>query len=129
MSFFSWFKKASQKTKKQDTNFPNVVVGQITAIDAHPNASRLQLATVNVGKNLKIVCGAPNIAVGQYVPVAMIGACLANGMAIQQASIRGVDSEGMICAEDELGIGNDHTGIIVFEKACVGDPIDEYIKK
>ncbi|MCX6792540.1 MAG: hypothetical protein NTY12_00785 [Candidatus Falkowbacteria bacterium] len=115
--------------KNNKTKFPKVVVGQIVAIENHPNADRLQLATVNVGKHLKVVCGAPNISIGQLVPVALVGAALPNGIVIQQASIRGVDSEGMICAEDELCIGHDHSGIIVFSEGKIGDTIDKYIKK
>jgi len=124
MSFFSnLFSK-----KPTHTRFPNVVVGKIVDISAHPNADRLQLTTVDVGRKLKIVCGAPNIAVGQLVPVALVGASLPTGLVIQQAAIRGVDSEGMLCAADELGIGTDHSGIMIFEEARIGDCIDNYIK-
>jgi phenylalanyl-tRNA synthetase beta chain len=125
----SWLKNIFSSKQNKKTNFPNVVVGQIVAIENHPNADRLQLATVNVGKNIKVVCGAPNIAIGQLVPVALVGAVLANGLVIQQASIRGVESQGMICAADELGIGHDHTGIIVLDNGKIGEPIDNYINK
>ncbi len=126
----SFFRRLFGTSKNIDsTKFPNVVVGKIIDIESHPNANRLQLATVDVGKRLRIVCGAPNIAVGQFVPVALVGATLANGLVIQQAAIRGVDSEGMLCAEDELGIGSDHSGIMIFENARVGDPIDNYLNK
>lgn len=127
MSFFSFLFKGSS-AKENQTRFPNVVVGQIVSIEAHPNADRLQLATVNVGHHLKVVCGAPNIEVGQFVPVALVGAALPNGLVIQQAAIRGVDSQGMICAADELGVGSDHSGVIVFSEGCVGEPIDQYLK-
>ncbi len=126
MALFSWFTNLFSK-KQASTRFPNVVVGKIVDINAHPNADRLQLATVDVGRKLKIVCGAPNIAVGQLVPVALIGASLPTGMVIQQAAIRGVDSEGMLCAADELGIGTDHSGIMTFADARIGDCIDNYI--
>jgi phenylalanyl-tRNA synthetase beta chain len=125
----SFLRRLFGSKKPDSTKFPNVVVGKIIDIESHPNANRLQLATVDVGKRLRIVCGAPNIAVGQFVPVALVGASLANGLVIQQAAIRGVDSEGMLCAEDELGIGSDHSGIMVFESARVGDPIDNYLNK
>lgn len=124
MSFFS----ALFAKKTKNTRFPKVVVGKIVDIEAHPNADRLRLTTVDIGRRLKIVCGAPNIAVGQLVPVALVGATLPTGAVIQQAAIRGVDSEGMLCAADELGIGDDHSGIIIFEEARIGEPIDEYIK-
>lgn len=116
-------------SKGQKTKFPGVVVGQIISIDAHPNADRLQLATVNVGKKIKVVCGAPNIAIGQLVPVALVGTVLPSGMVIQQSTIRGVESEGMICAEDELGIGEDHTGIVVLTSGNIGEPIDKYLNR
>lgn len=116
-------------SKNSKTRFPNVVIGRILQIESHPNADRLQLATVDVGHHLRLVCGAPNIAVGQYVPVALVGACLPNGVVIQQSTIRGVDSEGMICAPDELGLGSDHSGVIVFEEGKIGASIDLYIKK
>ncbi len=124
MSFFSnLFSK-----KPAPTRFPKVVVGKVLEVEAHPNADRLRLATVDVGEKLRIVCGAPNLAVGQLVPVALVGASLPNGIVIQQSTIRGVDSDGMICALDELGLGEDHSGIIVFERGTIGDAIDSYIK-
>jgi phenylalanyl-tRNA synthetase beta chain len=94
----------------------NVVVGKILEIRKHPNADKLQIAIVDVAKEkLQIVCGAPNIAVGQKVPVALVGAKLPNGLEIKEAEIRGVKSFGMICAEDELGLGKDHAGILVLD--------------
>ncbi len=123
MSFFSnLFSRRPKETK-----FPHVVVGKILSIEKHPNADRLRCAVVDVGRQLHIVCGAPNIEVGQLVPVALIGASLPSGMVIQAASIRGVQSEGMICAADELGLGTDHTGIMVLAAGKVGEPIDAYI--
>lgn len=121
------FLKNIFSNKKLVTKFPNVVVGQITAITNHPNADRLKLTTVNIGQNLEVVCGANNIEIGQFVPVALVGATLPNGMVIQQATIRGVDSSGMLCAADELGIGIDHSGIMILNNAKIGDPIDKYI--
>ncbi len=124
MSFLSrWF----SKPKSTETKFPNVVVGRIMSIENHPNADRLRCVEVDVGETLKIVCGAPNIEVGQLVPVAMVGASLPSGIVIQQAALRGVDSFGMLCAADELGIGTDHSGIMVLSGGTVGEPIDKYI--
>ena len=124
MSFFSrLFSK-----KSAETRFPNVVVGRILAIEAHPNADRLRIATVSTGgEPLQIVCGAPNIAPEQLVPVALVGASLPGGITINQAKIRGVDSFGMICAADELGLGGDHSGIMVLTGGAPGEAIDEHI--
>ncbi len=96
-----------------------IVVGQVKECGKHPNADKLSLTRVDVGNGglLQIVCGAPNVAAGQKVMVATIGTKLypAEGepFTIKKGKIRGEASEGMICAEDELGIGNDHSGIIV----------------
>ena len=134
-----WFKKllnTEKSTKKAPENqlahsFENVVVGKILEINKHPNADRLRLAKVDVGnKELEVVCGAPNIKVGDKVPVALVGAILPNGMEIKAAEIRGQKSFGMLCAEDELGIGADHSGIMILdEKAEIGMEFAEYINK
>lgn len=117
--------------------FKNVVVGKILEVNPHPNADRLRLAKVDVSpsassgqanKKLDIVCGAPNIEPGQLVPVAMIGAVLPNGLEIKEAEVRGEKSEGMMCAEDELGLGSDHDGILILDKkAKVGQPFADYL--
>ncbi|MEI8143661.1 MAG: phenylalanine--tRNA ligase subunit beta [Candidatus Berkelbacteria bacterium] len=106
-----------------------VVVAEILKIDRHPNADRLQIATVTDGSDeFIVVCGAPNIAVGQKVPFAKIGAKLPD-FEIKKAEIRGVESFGMLCAADELGLGTDHSGIIILEKECeLGQPYSHYIK-
>lgn len=111
------------------TKFPKVVVGLIKEVKAHPNADRLKLTQVEIAdKTLKIVCGANNIAAGQKVPVALVGAILPNGMEIKPAVIRGEASEGMLCAADELGLGTDHSGIkLLSERASVGEAIDKYL--
>ncbi len=125
MSFFSsLFKKKTTDAVKATTKFPGVVIGKIISIEPHPNADRLQIAQVDIGTTLKIVCGAPNIAPEQLVPVATIGATLPNGMTITKATIRGVESNGMLCAEDELGLGTDHSGIKILTKGNIGEPID-----
>ncbi len=91
-----------------------VVIGEVLTKEKHPDADRLSVATVNVGtETLHIVCGASNLAAGQKVPVALAGAQLPCGLTIKKSMIRGMESNGMICAEDELGLGKDHEGIIV----------------
>ncbi|KKR15331.1 MAG: Phenylalanine-tRNA ligase beta subunit [Candidatus Falkowbacteria bacterium GW2011_GWA2_39_24] len=117
------------KTGEQITKFPGVVVGRVLSVNKHPNADRLQLAVVDVGQEqLDIVCGGPNLAVEQLVPVALIGAQLPNGLVIKLATIRGSQSQGMICAEDELGLGTKHETIIVLSgQAKVGGPIDNFL--
>ncbi|MCL4115717.1 UNVERIFIED_CONTAM: hypothetical protein GTU68_056547 [Idotea baltica] len=96
-----------------------LVVGEVLTCDKHPNADKLSLTTVNVGGEnpLQIVCGAPNVAQGQKVIVATVGTTLypseGDSFKIKKGKIRGEVSEGMICAEDEIGIGNSHAGIIV----------------
>ena len=110
-----------------------LVIGQVISKSKHPNADRLSLTTVNIGNSndLSIVCGAPNVEANQKVVVAPVGCTLhhINGESfeIKKSKIRGELSEGMICAEDEIGIGTDHDGIIVLEeKAEVGTLLKEY---
>ena len=96
-----------------------VVAGRVLTCVQHPNADRLRITTVDLGDGspVQIVCGAPNVAVGQNVPVATIGTTLydkdGNSFQIKKGKIRGEDSHGMICAEDELGLGQGHDGIMV----------------
>ncbi|MFW5735108.1 MAG: phenylalanine--tRNA ligase subunit beta [Oceanidesulfovibrio sp.] len=93
----------------------DVVVGHVLTCDKHPEADKLSVCTVDVGEAeaLNIVCGAPNVAAGQKVAVARVGTTLPGGLKLKKAKIRGVPSHGMICAEDELGLGEDHSGILV----------------
>lgn len=112
-----------------------VVVGEVKSCVRHPNADKLSLTTVDVGgaELLPIVCGAPNVAAGQKVVVATVGAMLypteGEPFEIKKAKIRGEDSQGMICAEDELGLGKSHAGIIVLEDKWVpGTPAAEVFK-
>ncbi len=112
----------------------NIVVGQVVAIAPHPSADRLKLATVDLGgERLTSVCGAPNVAAGQKVPFARIGAQLIDPESgerakLKRVKIRGVASEGMICSEKELGISERHEGIMVLPPdAPVGIPLDEYL--
>ncbi|MFZ2193377.1 MAG: phenylalanine--tRNA ligase subunit beta [Candidatus Moraniibacteriota bacterium] len=110
-------------------NFDGVVVGKILEIKKHPNADKLQLTKIDIGnKKLDIVCGAKNIAVGDKVPVALIGTKLPNGIEIKEAEIRGEKSFGMLCALDELGLGTDHSGIFILDsKVKIGEPAKEYL--
>lgn len=104
---------------------PSVVVGHILKREAHPNADRLSVCTVTTGGEapLQVVCGAPNCDAGQKVAVALVGTELPGGT-IRKAKIRGVESFGMICAEDELGLGADHSGIMVLPAdAPLGAPL------
>lgn len=116
--------------KNQAEKFKNVVVGKILAIKKHPNADRLQIAIVETsrGSSLQIVCGAPNIQVGQLVPVALIGAILPSGLEIKEAEVRGEKSFGMMCAPDELGLGDSHDGIMILDKKTkVGEDFGKYL--
>ena len=102
-----------------------IVVGHILECDQHPNADRLKITKVDLGNGevVQIVCGAPNVAKGQKVPVATIGTTLydddGNPFKIKKGKIRGEESHGMICAEDELGLGKGHDGIMVLDKDVV----------
>ena len=107
-------------------------VGQVLTCEAHPNSDHLHVTTVDLGREepSQIVCGAPNVAAGQKVIVADLGCVLYDGdqeFQIKKSKLRGVDSCGMICAEDEIGIGTSHAGIIVLpDDAVVGTPAAEY---
>ena len=107
-------------------------VGKVLTCEMHPNSDHLHVTTVDLGKGeaQQIVCGAPNVAAGQKVIVADLGCVLYDGdkeFVIKKSKLRGVESNGMICAEDEIGVGNDHSGIIVLpEDAVVGTPAAEY---
>lgn len=109
-----------------------VVIGEVLICKKHPDADKLSVTTVNIGLSepLQIVCGAPNVASGQKVPVATIGTTVYKGdqsLEIKKSKIRGEFSEGMICAEDELGLGSGHEGIMVLDNnAKPGTPADEY---
>ena len=109
-----------------------LVIGQVLTCEPHPNSDHLHLTTVDVGTGeaLPVVCGAPNVAAGQKVVVATIGTKLYSGdecFTIKRSKIRGAESMGMICAEDEIGLGTSHDGIIVLpDDVQVGMPASEY---
>lgn len=111
-----------------------VVIGEVLTCKKHPDADKLSVTTVDIGgpEPLRIVCGAPNIAAGQKVPVATVGTIVFKGaesMEIKKSKIRGELSEGMICAEDELGLGISHDGIMVLNKDAIpGTPGGTYFK-
>ncbi|RNL87066.1 phenylalanine--tRNA ligase subunit beta [Sinomicrobium pectinilyticum] len=112
-----------------------VVVGQVLSCEKHPNADRLKVTKVDLGNGeaVQIVCGAPNVAEGQKVPVATIGTTLYDEKGqpwkIKKGKIRGEESHGMICAEDELGLGKSHDGIMVLdENLAPGTPCSEIFK-
>ena len=110
-----------------------LIIGEVVTCVSHPNSDHLHLTTVDIGNGdepLRIICGAPNVAAGQKVVVATIGTKLYSGddlFTIKRSKIRGEESFGMICAEDEIGIGTSHDGIIVLPAdAKVGTPAKEY---
>lgn len=109
-----------------------LVIGEVLTCEAHPNSDHLHITTVNLGEGdpVQVVCGAANVAAGQKVVVATVGTILYSGdesFTIKKSKIRGAESYGMICAEDEIGIGNSHDGIIVLPAEAVpGTPAKEY---
>jgi phenylalanyl-tRNA synthetase beta chain len=112
----------------------DVVIGEVIALNPHPNADRLKLATVNIGtEQVTTVCGAPNISLGQRVTFAHVGARLIDphtgeAVVLKPAKIRGVVSEGMVCSEKELGISESHEGILVLPpEAPIGVPLGAYL--
>ena len=117
------------------SKLPGVIVGKVLTCEDHPNADRLKVCTVDIGsEEVSIICGAPNVAAGQTVPVATVGTTLpvtdkeGNHLTLRKAKIRGVYSHGMICAEDELGLSNDHSGIMVLDDDLkTGTPLSEIL--
>ena len=116
--------------QNQTDSWSGVVVGKVLEVGPHPNADRLRVTKIDIKTEvLEIVCGAPNVAVGQLVVVATIGTVLPGNFVIKESEIRGVASHGMICAEDELGLGDNHEGIMVLGKnAKVGESLAKYLK-
>ena len=111
-----------------------LVIGEVLTCEKHPDSDHLSKTTVNVGNSeiLPIICGAPNVAAGQKVVVAVVGTSLYDGeneFKIKKSKIRGEASEGMICAEDEIGIGTSHEGIMILDSSAVpGTPASQYFK-
>ncbi len=124
-----------EKVEAVPGGLQGIVIGEVMECERHPDADRLSLTKVNLGNGepVQIVCGAPNVAKGQKVLVATIGAKLhpteGEPFVIKKGKIRGQESVGMICAEDELGLGKSHDGIMVLnESAIVGQPAAEYLQ-
>jgi len=107
-----------ESVEKLGKGLDQIIVGQIKTMVDHAEADKLRVCKVDIGASqlLNIVCGASNIKAGDKVPVVLVGATLPNGVKIEARRIRGVDSEGMLCAEDELGLGDDHEGIMILDK-------------
>ena len=124
-----------EHTKQRSLSLEGVVVGQVASVRPHPDADRLQLCDVDLGTGEleQIVCGAPNVAPHQRVPVATVGTSLViNGktIKIRKSKIRGQISMGMICAEDELGLSEDHQGIMVLTgNSSIGEPLKDYLRR
>lgn len=111
-----------------------LVIGQVVTCKKHPNADKLSKTTIDIGtgNDLNVICGAPNVAAGQKVVVATVGTTLYMGeksFEIKKTKIRGEESEGMICAEDEIGLGTSHDGIMVLPDAAkIGTPAADYFQ-
>src|SRR5687767_10289565 len=122
-----------EKYEEVKGGLKGLVIGEVLTTEKHPNADKLTLTTVNTGNGepLQIVCGAPNVAAGQKVIVAKVGTTIfptaGDPLTMKIAKIRGVESHGMICAEDEIGIGSSHAGIMVLPTDVkIGVPAVEY---
>lgn len=127
--------ESMEKIEQVKGNLEGLIAGEVLECKRHPEADKLQVTEVNIntGEHLQIVCGAPNVAKGQKVVVAPVGTLLhtfsGESIKISKAKIRGVESRGMICAEDEIGIGSDHNGIIVLPpETLVGSKVADYYK-
>lgn len=110
--------------------FSGVVVGRVVSVNKHPNADKLTVCQVDVGSGitLGIVCGAPNVAPGIRVPCAVVGAVLPGDLRIRQATMRGVDSQGMLCSARELGLSEDHGGLLILDPdAPIGTDVRELL--
>jgi len=116
-------------------SWDGIVIARVEKVEPHPNADRLVLATVDIGDgtDAEVVCGAPNLQEGQKVAYAGIGTSLIDGyegkpFVLKKAKIRGVESNGMICSEKELGLSENHTGILVLpEDSVVGQPLSSAV--
>src|SRR5690606_9802967 len=122
-----------EKVESVKGGLEGLITGQVLTCEKHPNADKLKVTTVNTGRGavLNIVCGAPNVAAGQKVIVAPAGATVhpteGKPFEIKKSKIRGEESQGMICAEDEIGLGKSHEGILVLpENTPVGIPAGEF---
>ncbi len=111
--------------------FTNVVVGKVLTVEKHPDADKLRVCTVDVGKGavLQIVCGANNVQVGIKVPAALVGAQLPGGIKIKNSKLRGVTSDGMLCSEQELGLAESASGLMILpDDAPVGEDVRRFLE-
>ncbi|MEP6701104.1 MAG: phenylalanine--tRNA ligase subunit beta, partial [Bacteroidota bacterium] len=127
--------ESMEKYEEVKGGLKGLIIGEVLSTEKHPNADKLTLTSVNVGEveSLQIVCGAPNVAVGQKVVVATVGTTIypssGEPLTMKVAKIRNVESHGMICAEDEIGLGNSHAGILVLPAdAKVGSSAVDYFQ-
>lgn len=111
-------------------SFSNVVIGEVIAVEPHPDADRLRVCSVNVGtEQLTIVCGASNVAPGLKVPVALIGAVLPSGLAIKRSKLRGAESFGMLCSAVEIGLAESADGLMILPAdAVAGTSVRDYLQ-
>jgi len=109
--------------------FTGVVVAEVTAVQPHPDADKLRVCQVNTGRETcQVVCGAPNVAAGQKIPFATVGAVLGDDFKIKKAKLRGVESFGMVCSEEELGLAEKSDGILVLPAdAPLGEDVRQYL--
>src|ERR1700761_5161261 len=117
--------ESMEKVQALPGGLEGLVIGHVKERVQHPNADRLSVTKVDIGagEDLQIVCGAPNVAAGQKVVVALVGSTVhpttGEPFKINKSKIRGEVSEGMICAEDEIGLGHDHDGILILDESAV----------
>ncbi|MCD8313095.1 MAG: phenylalanine--tRNA ligase subunit beta, partial [Bacteroidales bacterium] len=119
-----------EKVEEIPGGLAGVIVAEVVECREHPDSDHLHVTKLNTGapELLQVVCGAPNVAVREKVLLATVGTTLPGDFKIKKSKIRGVESCGMICAGDELGIGSDHAGIMVLEpEAVVGTPAKDYL--
>ncbi|MEO7960094.1 MAG: phenylalanine--tRNA ligase subunit beta, partial [Ginsengibacter sp.] len=123
------------KYEEIPNSLDGLLIGEVISCEKHSNADKLKVAQVNIGQDhaLQIVCGAPNISTGQKVVVAPVGTTLfpisGESFSIKNSKIRGIESQGMICAEDEIGLGSDHSGIIILPETTVpGEDATSFFK-
>lgn len=120
-----------ESAESLEADWTKVLVGRVLSVEAHPDADRVRVTSVDVGEGepYQIICGAWNFEAGAVVPVALPGAVLPGGFEIGRRPIRGVESNGMICSEQELGLGEDHDGIMVLsEDTPIGDPFADHLE-
>ena len=110
--------------------FSGVIIGEVLQVEAHPDADKLRVCSVSDGSNeYQVVCGAPNVEIGQKVPFAQVGAVLGADFKIKKAKLRGVESQGMICSEEELGFSEQSDGIMIFPSdAETGLDVRQYLQ-